>query len=1065
MPRNAIEVYDPEIVNRQLQMEVRQKIAASGQKPQRISPDAPIFKMFAELAEKEAKRFREREEELRKRDPTFKPDALDFTSEPARAFDKDVDYYKILGVDELASSLEIKKAYMKRSLQLHPDKQVGKTEAEVEDAIDRFKALTEAYEILSDQPTRRQYDRERDKLAALRDQYGAHAGASSAPNPPTCVDVELSLEQLYRGVVKQVDFEQQTWAHWSQSYTTSTRRHRLRVHRGTLEGHTFWFKAEGHQRQGHARSDLVFVVQQAKHAEFERVGDDLWLYVREALPAEALLFARVVRTLCGGVTLAVGNTLAALVGFDRSGLGEAIVEGHGMPLRDDPYHPSATAATAGAASAAGAAGAAGAGAGASTSGSGSGSTHGDLVVRFPIQPPPTRRGPPRIELCGGGVPLPPIALVASPDGNGGPTAPMALEALVRHTVLPAIVHFAHRAVEQSRTAAAAARSAAERPASAAVAAGADEAVASEAATHAATVAAALEAAAGRAKASDALRGVWLRVGGSAEAPQPTCLPSACAAQVVRAVSSALPQLRWRYLHAAAGVCEPLLDDEVASLEAAAVIVLEAATDPLPRAAAGPTRGPGTPSSSAGAAPFASDASLHAVSGRRDEVAYTVAWRPGVRVRSAPAPDAPVVALLRHGARVLGAPPREGWVHLQRGGFALLRGPLAQGMLLRPEDESPVRTPAPPSSAAASPAAASPAAASPAAASPAAASLAAASSAAASPAAAAAEGARGARGAARSPAATEMLSAPEGAVEAAEARAAAEEAVSLAAEREEDAAVEREQGALTTAQLRALAVESVQGGCQGALDLMATPSLAAVYRSHCAGGVLIGVDRGCLLLGCRPSTRKPAANAQQRAAAARRRAAEDAAVAARIPVLPAWPALLPFALGLGDGPATDKPAWRRLRSAVHQLDVRDNGHGFAALGLPPGCVVLALSAQRFALRSVLGGAAPLKISRAEVDRDEGRRQRGRVARRAERERKERLAEMARLGVRHDRLSSSRPHQADTFGELRGACEGCDECTGWCQPLCDGSHGQLLFCCAVCGCPNTKHQSLSTTPKPK
>ena len=40
-----------------------------------------------------------------------------------RAFDRDADYYKRLGLDQFASSTEIKKAYMKLSLLYHPDKQ------------------------------------------------------------------------------------------------------------------------------------------------------------------------------------------------------------------------------------------------------------------------------------------------------------------------------------------------------------------------------------------------------------------------------------------------------------------------------------------------------------------------------------------------------------------------------------------------------------------------------------------------------------------------------------------------------------------------------------------------------------------------------------------------------------------------------------------------------------------------------------------------------------------------------------------------------------------------------
>ena len=55
------------------------------------------------------------------------------------------DYYELLGVQREASADDIKKAYRKMAVKYHPDKNPGDKAAE-----EKFKEITEAYEILSD---------------------------------------------------------------------------------------------------------------------------------------------------------------------------------------------------------------------------------------------------------------------------------------------------------------------------------------------------------------------------------------------------------------------------------------------------------------------------------------------------------------------------------------------------------------------------------------------------------------------------------------------------------------------------------------------------------------------------------------------------------------------------------------------------------------------------------------------------------------------------------------------------------------------------------------------------
>lgn len=73
------------------------------------------------------------------------------------------DYYEVLGVSRSASADDLKKAYRKLAVQFHPDKNPGNKAAE-----EKFKELSEAYEVLSDS-----------KRRSLYDQFGHAAGAAN----------------------------------------------------------------------------------------------------------------------------------------------------------------------------------------------------------------------------------------------------------------------------------------------------------------------------------------------------------------------------------------------------------------------------------------------------------------------------------------------------------------------------------------------------------------------------------------------------------------------------------------------------------------------------------------------------------------------------------------------------------------------------------------------------------------------------------------------------------------------------------------------------------------------
>eukprot|EP00604_Paraphysomonas_vestita_P000670 CAMPEP_0174824782 /NCGR_PEP_ID=MMETSP1107-20130205/38037_1 /TAXON_ID=36770 /ORGANISM="Paraphysomonas vestita, Strain GFlagA" /LENGTH=308 /DNA_ID=CAMNT_0016053973 /DNA_START=569 /DNA_END=1495 /DNA_ORIENTATION=+ len=85
------------------------------------------------------------------------------------------DLYKILEVGRDADPDDIRKAYRKLALKYHPDKQAGKSEAEIETASTKFKAVSEAYEILSDPEKKSKYDSGVD-IEDLDNPHAGHGG-------------------------------------------------------------------------------------------------------------------------------------------------------------------------------------------------------------------------------------------------------------------------------------------------------------------------------------------------------------------------------------------------------------------------------------------------------------------------------------------------------------------------------------------------------------------------------------------------------------------------------------------------------------------------------------------------------------------------------------------------------------------------------------------------------------------------------------------------------------------------------------------------------------------------
>ncbi|QPJ58584.1 molecular chaperone DnaJ [Candidatus Pinguicoccus supinus] len=118
------------------------------------------------------------------------------------------DYYTLLGVTKNASTEEIKKAYRKKALKYHPDRNSGDKDAE-----ESFKKITEAYKVLSNPEKKSQYDRYGHEFFTQQENSGYYgAGANFSNEDPFEVFKEVFggnsvFENLFSSATNSSNYE------------------------------------------------------------------------------------------------------------------------------------------------------------------------------------------------------------------------------------------------------------------------------------------------------------------------------------------------------------------------------------------------------------------------------------------------------------------------------------------------------------------------------------------------------------------------------------------------------------------------------------------------------------------------------------------------------------------------------------------------------------------------------------------------------------------------------------------------------------------------------------------
>jgi len=200
--------------------------------------------------------------------------------------------YETLGVSESASADEIKKAYRKLARKYHPD--INKDES----AIDKFKEINAAYEVLSDTEKKQQYDQYGDQM------FGGQNFHDFARGQGQGVDLDEILRQMFGGGAgagggfggfgggqqggfggfggPDLDMQARIVIPFMVSVTggkhnvsANGQNFDIKIPAGIKSGETLRVRGKGKQYQGQA-GDLLIKVEVSASDEYERKGDNLY---------------------------------------------------------------------------------------------------------------------------------------------------------------------------------------------------------------------------------------------------------------------------------------------------------------------------------------------------------------------------------------------------------------------------------------------------------------------------------------------------------------------------------------------------------------------------------------------------------------------------------------------------------------------------------------------------------------------------------------------------------------------------------------------------------------------
>ncbi len=199
------------------------------------------------------------------------------------------DYYAILGVDKNADGDAIKKRYRKLARELHPDKTKGDKTLE-----ERFKAVSEAYDILSDDKKRAEYDQARTLFQQGGIPNGGFQGNFSAGGFGDLGDIFGNLFGGQRGPRRGADMQAQATISFRESingtqltFNSPAGPVTTKIPAGVHDGAKIRVRGKGAQGEA-GPGDLYITINVAAHSVFSRKDDNLLLTLPVSFPEAAL---------------------------------------------------------------------------------------------------------------------------------------------------------------------------------------------------------------------------------------------------------------------------------------------------------------------------------------------------------------------------------------------------------------------------------------------------------------------------------------------------------------------------------------------------------------------------------------------------------------------------------------------------------------------------------------------------------------------------------------------------------------------------------------------------------